>query len=255
MDNTKTDLKAIFKLKDMGELHITGYEIQRDNFILRVSQKHYITLNRSWRRYKSQLLFPWIWVWICWDLQKSQRSQRVSVFLDWFYTATIRSLMWAAIGSRPDIAHTVSMVAQYTMDPEPHHQAALKCILRYLRGSPNLRISFSGNDWAHLLIWTLQMMKETESPIQVMFLCLQGKPSLGHQRNKPQLLLPLWSPSIMQWTRQQAIWLWHLLAEIGLGLTAADSLRCQQQHGCYWIDQKWKVSWLGKVQWQIFSFY
>jgi len=53
------------------------------------------------------------------------------------YQSAVGSLMYAMLGSRPDIAYAVSQVSQYSVNPDPTHWTAVKRIFRYLAGTPN----------------------------------------------------------------------------------------------------------------------
>ena len=53
--------------------------------------------------------------------------------------------MHAAVMTRPDIAHAVQQVAQFMSDPQPAHCAAVKRILRYLRGTADSQLTFGPN--------------------------------------------------------------------------------------------------------------
>ena len=58
------------------------------------------------------------------------------------YHATVGSLMHLAVGTRPDIAFTVSTVAQFNNAPGLAHWEAVKQIHRYLAGMKNLALTF-----------------------------------------------------------------------------------------------------------------
>ena len=51
------------------------------------------------------------------------------------YQNAIRSLMYAMLGSRPDIAYAVGAVSRYLSNPGEGHWKAVKCIFRYLKGT------------------------------------------------------------------------------------------------------------------------
>ena len=61
------------------------------------------------------------------------------------YQSMIGALMFAALGTRPDIAYAVTRLSQYTSNPLPEHIHAVKRVLRYLRGSEDLGIVFRGS--------------------------------------------------------------------------------------------------------------
>ena len=61
------------------------------------------------------------------------------------YQSAVGSLMYAMLGTRPDIAFAVSVVSRYASNPNQTHWKAVKRIFRYLRHSLNLRLTFSGS--------------------------------------------------------------------------------------------------------------
>ncbi len=150
MAKTKRDLNSVFELKDLGELrHITGYEVTRDRKkgTLHVSQKHYI--GKILEKYRMGEANP---VGMPMDpgvnLSRSEMSAKYlpkDRKLDWPYAESVGSLMWAATGTRVDIAHATSIVAQYTMDPETQHETAVKRVMRYLKATVDVGITFHSN--------------------------------------------------------------------------------------------------------------
>jgi hypothetical protein len=60
------------------------------------------------------------------------------------YQSIVGALMYAACATRPDIAYSISALSQYSARPNETHFNALKRVLRYLRGSTNLSLTFTG---------------------------------------------------------------------------------------------------------------
>ena len=60
------------------------------------------------------------------------------------YHATIRSPMHLAVRTRPDIAFTISTIAQFNNAPGLAHWEAVKHIYRYLAGTKSLALTFEG---------------------------------------------------------------------------------------------------------------
>src|ERR1700678_470687 len=58
------------------------------------------------------------------------------------YRSAISSLMYAAIGTRPDILFAVQHLSQFISNPRPAHWTAVKCVFRYLNGTRSLGITF-----------------------------------------------------------------------------------------------------------------
>jgi hypothetical protein len=75
------------------------------------------------------------------------------------YQSLVGSLLYAAMATRPDIAHAVGAVSKFCSSPSKAHLTAAKRILRYLKGSSNYGlkyqrtgkvdfIGYSDADWA-----------------------------------------------------------------------------------------------------------
>jgi hypothetical protein len=58
------------------------------------------------------------------------------------YTSVVRSLVYAMMGTRPDIAFLVGVLNQYSANPKKCHWEMVKCGLRYLKETQNLELSF-----------------------------------------------------------------------------------------------------------------
>ncbi|CAM6087063.1 unnamed protein product [Calypogeia fissa] len=60
------------------------------------------------------------------------------------YDSVVGSLMYAMTCTRPDIAHTISIVSRFMANPGKLHWEAMKWVLRYLRGTLDYGILFDG---------------------------------------------------------------------------------------------------------------
>ena len=60
------------------------------------------------------------------------------------YREAVGSLMYAAMGTRPDIAFATSTVAQFLENPGWAHWEAVKRIFRYLKGTRNVSLVYGG---------------------------------------------------------------------------------------------------------------
>ncbi|GJZ89763.1 hypothetical protein Tco_0661690 [Tanacetum coccineum] len=58
------------------------------------------------------------------------------------YSSVVGSLMYAMVCTRLDLSHAVSVVSRYMHNPGKMHWEAVKCILRYLKGTSNIGLSF-----------------------------------------------------------------------------------------------------------------
>jgi len=67
------------------------------------------------------------------------------------YREAIGSLMYAALGSRPDIMFSVSFLSQFMQNPGRPHWDAVRRIFRYLKGTKDHKLVVGGKgkwDWA-----------------------------------------------------------------------------------------------------------
>lgn len=59
------------------------------------------------------------------------------------YASVVGSLMYVMICTRHDLAYAISLVSRFMSNPDKKHWMDLKWILRYVKGSVNLVMSFS----------------------------------------------------------------------------------------------------------------
>ncbi len=86
------------------------------------------------------------------DEYTADKSLRIS------YQSAVGSLMYIMLGTRPDIAYSISVVSRYASNPTQTHWQAVKRIFRYLRGTHQMKLVFRGalkplegytdSDWA-----------------------------------------------------------------------------------------------------------
>ncbi len=62
------------------------------------------------------------------------------------YKAAVGSLMYAMVGTRLDLAFPVNMVSQFMSRAGPSHWMAVKRIMRYLKGTLDLKLCLGGKD-------------------------------------------------------------------------------------------------------------
>jgi len=58
------------------------------------------------------------------------------------YASTVGSLTYAMVCTRPDIAHAVGVVSRFLSNLEKEHYEGVKWILRYLKGTSKMHLSF-----------------------------------------------------------------------------------------------------------------
>ncbi|RVX06995.1 Retrovirus-related Pol polyprotein from transposon TNT 1-94 [Vitis vinifera] len=156
INNLKKQLSKQFTMKDLGATkQILGMRIIRDkaNRTLKLSQSEYVNkvLNRFNMNEAKPVSTP---LGSHFKLSKEQ-SPKTKEERDHMskvpYTSAIGSLMYAMVCTRSDIAHAVGVVSKFMSRPRKQHWEAVKCILRYLKGSLDTCLCFTGGttiSWA-----------------------------------------------------------------------------------------------------------
>jgi hypothetical protein len=62
------------------------------------------------------------------------------------YREAIGSLMYAAVGTRPDIAHATNILSQFNENPSYDYWAAVKRVLQYLKGMQDWGIVYRASE-------------------------------------------------------------------------------------------------------------
>ncbi len=140
-----TDLQAKYKLSDQGDLkwHL-GMKFARDKKTGSISIDQLAYIEHVLKRFSMDnahandtQLPPHI------HLSKSDCPETPDKEAVQTYQQLIRSLMYIACGTRPDIAYAVNTCAQFMSNPGPAHIHAAKHILRYLKGTSNVGLTYS----------------------------------------------------------------------------------------------------------------
>ena len=158
MSQLKEALSSRFNMKDLGEIHYClGMQVTRD------TETGEFTLHQG--QYIRNILQKFGMTDACPTSTPSDTNVRLvkddgcSKPVDvTYYKSILGSLLYVAMGTRPDIAHAVAAAAKFSSAPTELHLTAVKRVLRYLRETQNLSlhyspgdgelISFSDADWA-----------------------------------------------------------------------------------------------------------
>ena len=147
IDSLKKQLSKFFAMKDLGLVkRILGIRIERDRASkkLDMSQEQYIEkvlarFNMSKAKVVSSPL-----------ASHFKLSSRHSPSTDKEkedmrrvpYASAVGSLMYAMVCTRPDIAYAVGVVSRFLSNPGRQHWEAVKWIMRYLRVTSKLKLTF-----------------------------------------------------------------------------------------------------------------
>ncbi|KAL7284387.1 hypothetical protein ACG7TL_001677 [Trametes sanguinea] len=141
----KRELAAHFEISDPGPIRqVVGLEVTRDRsastLALRQSQ-HIDRILAHFGMTEANPVDTPLDPHVCLRAHDGPENSELRAL----YQAIVGSLMYAALGTRPDIAHAVQQLSQYSSNPAPVHLTAAKRVLRYLKGTRNLGITYHRN--------------------------------------------------------------------------------------------------------------
>lgn len=137
---TKSFLSSKFDMKDMGEAKvILGVKIIRNESGILLSQEHYVEkiLKKFGHLEDDPLSTPY-------DSSVKLAKHNGEPVAQSEYAQIIGSLLHLINFTWPDIAYAVCRLSRYTHCPGSGHWEALVRVLRYLRGTMNFDILYSG---------------------------------------------------------------------------------------------------------------
>jgi hypothetical protein len=146
----KIDLNEKYKLTDLGPANwLLGIKINRNlaEHTVALSQHAYIEsiltrFNFNDLKPSSTPMDPNAQLTVS---QSPSKLEDLARMRNVPYREAVGSLMYAAMGTRPDIAFAVSTVSQFSQNPGWEHWEAVKRIFRYLKGTKDLELVYGGD--------------------------------------------------------------------------------------------------------------
>jgi hypothetical protein len=147
----KEELGKRFDMKDLGEIHYClGIQVIRDRKkrTIQLGQAKYI--ENVLKRFRMEDCKP-----IGTPLDTNSKLTKamapksdaeIEEMQSIPYQSAVGSLMYAMLGTRPDIAYVVGALSQYCSNPGPAHWNAIKRVFRYLKGTINYTLRYEGNN-------------------------------------------------------------------------------------------------------------
>jgi hypothetical protein len=147
INRLKEQLRTHVEITDLGELHwLLGIEVtrNRDNHTISLSQKSY--LESIICRFNFEDLKP-----VSNPMEPSTKlhsGQSPSTGAEYAamthvpYREAVGSLMYASLGTRPDISYAVTTVSRFSSNPGQAHWDAVRRIYRYLSGTKELKLTY-----------------------------------------------------------------------------------------------------------------
>ena len=145
----KEQLKKHMEITDLGELHwLLGIEVMRnrDECMISLSQRSYIDsiihrFNFDELKPVSTPMEPHLKLHLN---QSPSTGTEYAMMQHIPYRKAIGSLMYAALGMRPDISYAIATVSHFSTNPGMPHWDAVRRVYRYLIGTKELRLTYGG---------------------------------------------------------------------------------------------------------------
>jgi hypothetical protein len=156
----KESLSKQFHMSDLGPCYFyLGMEVIRDRprRTLRLSQEAYLrkVLEDNHMKDCSTVSTP---METSMRLIPADNNHQAPASLRHQYQSAVGSLMYAMLGTRPDLAFAVSVVSRFASNPTESHMKSVKRIFRYIQGILKIGLVFRGtiqplagytdSDWA-----------------------------------------------------------------------------------------------------------
>ena len=195
----KAQLKQQFRMEDLGELRLMlGMRVVRDRTArtLTISQGNYV--EKLLVRFNAPLNAVSTPMEHGLQLCAAGADCKTDPTDVTRYQAVIGALMYAAGGTRPDIAFTVHALGRYSSRPDSTHWAAVKHLLRYLRGTAGCGITYTGSAGGSGVTPALTCYGDADyagslddrKSVSGYVLTLSGEPSAGHRGSSGQWRCP-----------------------------------------------------------------
>ena len=234
----KSKLEEEYEMTDLGELHYClSVEFVRDraNRTITMSQGKYLeeVLKRFGMEDCKPIGTPLDIKTTLLKLTDEEYDVDAPRMLDVPYKNAVGSLMYAMVGTRADLAYAISSVSQHMAKPGWSHWMAVKRIMRYVRGSLDLKLQLGGShielmgycdaDWAG-------DANDRRSTTGYAFILGDGVVSWSSKR-QPTVALSTTEAEYMAASHctREAIWLRQLMADVRCKQVGGTLVMCDNQ--------------------------
>jgi len=230
IEKLKAQLNKEFEMKDLGEAKkILGMEIIRDRKRGRLclTQRTYLkkVLQRFGTNEKSKPVSTPLAPHFKLSASLSPKSAAEQEYMSKVpYAKAVGSLMYAMVCTRPDISQAVGIVSRYMHDPGKEHWQAVKWILRYILNTVDVGLVFERDEKVGNYIvgycdsdYAGDMDKRRSTTGYVF--TLANAPVSWKSTLQSTVALSTTEAEYMAVTEavKEAIWLYGLLDELGIG--------------------------------------
>src|SRR5260370_13083225 len=146
LNELKSQLKAKFEMRDLGELkYILGLEIKRDRSKQKIyvsQHKHTLDILRRFNHDHSRPVVTPLDSTTTLSKVENMSQEEKDYMSNVPYLSAVGSLMYLAIGSRPDIAFAVGLLSRFNSCPAKVHWNAIQHVFKYLKGTVDFGLEF-----------------------------------------------------------------------------------------------------------------
>jgi hypothetical protein len=237
----KQKLSTLFEMKDLGEAHyVLGVQITRDRVArtLSISQKEYIKTiaNRFVMNEANSADTP---ISLGNSLSKSDcptSPTAIAAMKLKPYRSAVGAIMYAMLGTRPDITFAITALSQFNSNPGEVHWKALKRLIRYLLGTVNYSLTYGSNNQNQLIMmgycdadWGSN--QDDRRSVTGYVYILNGGAVSWQARKQPTVALSSVEAEYMAATEatKEAIWLRSFFNELGLKIPSPITILSDSQ--------------------------
>ena len=237
----KQKLSTLFEMKDLGEAHyVLGVQIIRDRVArtLSISQKEYIKTiaNRFVMNEANSADTP---IPLGNSLSKSDcptSPTAIAAMKLKPYRSAVGAIMYAMLGTRPDITFAITALSQFNSNPGEVHWKALKRLIRYLLGTVNYSLTYGSNNQNQLSMmgycdadWGSN--QDDRRSVTGYVYILNGGAVSWQAKKQPTVALSSVEAEYMAATEatKEAIWLRSFFTEIGLKIPSPITILSDSQ--------------------------
>jgi hypothetical protein len=145
IEMVKARLSERFSMTDLGPVaYYLGMKVTRDRQLRKLRLSQFSYLEEAIRDAGLWNCSPHLTPMGTSRLQPAAADYQADSAFTTRYQSLVGTLMYAMLGTRPDIAFAVSLVSRFASNPDKSHMQAVLRILSYLRGTLDLELVFQG---------------------------------------------------------------------------------------------------------------
>jgi hypothetical protein len=238
MKALKAMLEREYEMSDLGELHFClGVEFVRDRATrtITMSQGKYVmdVLKRFGMEDCKPVATPLDANSKLVKLSEEEYAAEAKSMAEVPYKQAVGSLMYAMIATRPDLAYPISVVSQHMARPGSMHWMAVKRIMRYLKGTSDVKLCLGGQDIVlsgHCDADYAGDTSDRRSTTGYMFKVGSGAVSWNSKRQQTTATSTVEAEYMAtSHATKEAIWLRQLMADVGCAQGEATTIMSDNQ--------------------------